>query len=353
MAAAGYAVLAGYAGSARRWPSRCMTCSRDSTPSLANVRNGHRCRWCVNPKGVCTIESCGKPAKAHGYCSMHYTRWRNHGDPHFAKKVAAYAEGAQCLVEGCSSPVMGRGWCSAHWQRWQNHGDPLAGKASPRVRRAKDNEDGTRTCLDCARTKPLDDFPKDRNATRGRRANCKPCHTARTRAWYAKNREEHLPRQRARYQRDIELIRERDRTRYERDKPKRLELVVEAVHRRRALLAQVQSDKGITVRKLRARHGNLCHFCKVEMDFRPAQGREFNPVKATVEHLLPLTRGGHHVWENVVLACWQCNVRKNNMLAEDWAAALGVNLPDVAAPLVLFEVDEQPTTHEGPDAPVA
>ncbi len=32
-------------------------------------------------KSLCSIEGCGKPAKARGYCAAHHERWRNHGDP--------------------------------------------------------------------------------------------------------------------------------------------------------------------------------------------------------------------------------------------------------------------------------
>ncbi len=35
---------------------------------------------------------------------------------------------AQCSIEGCDSPVKARSWCSAHYARWFNHGDPLGGR---------------------------------------------------------------------------------------------------------------------------------------------------------------------------------------------------------------------------------
>lgn len=28
---------------------------------------------------VCTVDGCEQPVKAHGWCRMHYYRWRNHG----------------------------------------------------------------------------------------------------------------------------------------------------------------------------------------------------------------------------------------------------------------------------------
>lgn len=35
---------------------------------------------------ICSIPDCGKPTKNRGWCSMHYSRWRNNGDPLVVKK---------------------------------------------------------------------------------------------------------------------------------------------------------------------------------------------------------------------------------------------------------------------------
>ena len=31
----------------------------------------------------------------------------------------------ECSVDGCERPAYARGWCSRHYQRWRNNGDPL------------------------------------------------------------------------------------------------------------------------------------------------------------------------------------------------------------------------------------
>lgn len=37
---------------------------------------------------------------------------------------------ANCIIEGCAKPIINRrGWCSSHYHRWLNHGDPLGGRA--------------------------------------------------------------------------------------------------------------------------------------------------------------------------------------------------------------------------------
>lgn len=223
-----------------------------------------------------------------------------------------------CSIEDCGKPVVARGWCNSHYLRWRNNGDPLGGNPSPRSRRALDNEDGTRTCLDCSQAKLLSQFPRAANAAKGYRSNCKPCHAARATAWYAENKDDHLPRQKARYYRDIEKIRERDRQRYERDKPKRIALVTDAEHRRRALMRGVESDRGITVAALRKRHGDLCCYCMQTMSFARGDGQSYVPTKATIEHVIPLALLGPHTWDNVLLACWQCNIRKNSTPLDEW-----------------------------------
>lgn len=337
MLAFGFVVLADYPGSGRPWPVRCTTCGKESSPTLRNLTAGHGCRWCAHPRGVCRLDGCDGRVRGQGLCSSHYDRLRLHGDPTVVKRVHAYAADAVCAIDGCDSPPASRGWCSAHWQRWRDHGNPLGGGRAPRVRRVEDHDDGTRTCLDCGERKPLKDYPTDRNATAGRRANCKPCHTARAKEWYAANREEHLPRQRARYSRDIERIRERDLVRYERDKEKRIELVAEAGHRRRARLRGLPADTGITLTALRKRDGDLCHYCRVVMDFTRPKDRSYRPDRATVEHVLPLARGGFHVWENVVLACRRCNTRKNARTYQQWQDQ------EKAAAVAAAPVEEVPT----------
>jgi 5-methylcytosine-specific restriction endonuclease McrA len=44
---------------------------------------------------------------------------------------------------------------------------------------------------------------------------------------------------------------------------------------------------------------------------------------ATVEHVIPVTRGGGHTWENVVLACWRCNRTKNARDLDAWLEEVG------------------------------
>ena len=38
------------------------------------------------------------------------------------------------------------------------------------------------------------------------------------------------------------------------------------------------------------------------------------PESATMEHLIPLSQGGNHVWSNVTLLCMKCNTGRNHRI---------------------------------------
>ena len=50
------------------------------------------------------------------------------------------------------------------------------------------------------------------------------------------------------------------------------------------------------------RDGNRCQYC----------GHKFSSSELSLDHVIPLSRGGSSTWENVVCACLSCNVRKGN-----------------------------------------
>lgn len=72
--------------------------------------------------GSCLVEGCDRPRQSLGYCSSHYWRVRQHGDPGDPATRAPRA--ATCSVAGCVRGPVGRGLCRMHYER-QRKGRPV------------------------------------------------------------------------------------------------------------------------------------------------------------------------------------------------------------------------------------
>ncbi len=60
------------------------------------------------------------------------------------------------------------------------------------------------------------------------------------------------------------------------------------------------------------RSPGICHYCL----------GHFPPRELTMDHVVPLVRGGKSVKSNLVPACRACNAEKRNLLPIEWDAYL-------------------------------
>jgi len=265
------------------------------------------------------VGDCNRKIVSYGYCAIHYGRLRKYGDVNIFKKLAKYPEGSVCKVDGCNATKLVSNYmCNKHATMWRLHGDPKGGKYEIKVRKAIDHDDGTRTCSQCARRLPISDFHKDKSATGGRRSKCKKCRIGLVKDWYQDNKERQSGREKKRRRANTEKYAEKEALRYIKDTEKRIGLATEHSHRRKARKLETVIEKGISKNALKRKFGTKCYYCKKEMDFSVGVGRKFNKDMATIEHLIPLARGGEHTWENTVLACRHCNISKNAKSIEDF-----------------------------------
>lgn len=58
----------------------------------------------------------------------------------------------------------------------------------------------------------------------------------------------------------------------------------------------------------RKRSSGVCHYC----------GGKFKPAELTMDHLIPVARGGKSVQGNLVPACKECNSKKKYLLPMEW-----------------------------------
>lgn len=75
-------------------------------------------------------------------------------------------------------------------------------------------------------------------------------------------------------------------------------------------------DKDITITKLINIYDGKCYLCQtiVSLDNGDGIGKSY----ANIEHIVPISRGGTHTWENVSLSCSDCNSRKGTMTLEEY-----------------------------------
>lgn len=70
------------------------------------------------------------------------------------------------------------------------------------------------------------------------------------------------------------------------------------------------------------RHHHQVRFTRVNLYSRDRYccqycGRRFPARQLTYDHVIPVTRGGHKSWENIVTCCIRCNRKKGNLTPEE------------------------------------
>lgn len=66
-------------------------------------------------------------------------------------------------------------------------------------------------------------------------------------------------------------------------------------------------SKSPSKRNVYKRDGNQCQYC----------GCQLNSKNASIDHIVPRSRGGNNSWQNIVSACKPCNRRKSNRTPEE------------------------------------
>lgn len=77
-------------------------------------------------------------------------------------------------------------------------------------------------------------------------------------------------------------------------------------------------SKSPSKRNVYRRDGNRCQYC----------GCHLNSKNASIDHVMPRSRGGGHTWNNIVSACKPCNRKKSNRTPDE--ARMPLQKPPVA-----------------------
>lgn len=86
-------------------------------------------------------------------------------------------------------------------------------------------------------------------------------------------------------------------------------------HRHRARKYGVAYEPGITLKKVFKRDNGICQICGKPCDWSDRGWNKYcGPLYPSIDHIIPLDKGGGHVWENVQLAHMMCNSEKGDKL---------------------------------------
>lgn len=90
-------------------------------------------------------------------------------------------------------------------------------------------------------------------------------------------------------------------------------------HYTRAKELGLPAEEGITLKKLIARDGLRCAICGDMCDLNDrSYGKYCGAKSPSIDHIVPLAKGGGHTWDNVQVAHILCNSNKSDHVGKAW-----------------------------------
>lgn len=98
-------------------------CSAPGCPEMHHAQGMCHRHYCANYNKTrdrikdypCSVDGCGSPALSKSWCSVHYNRWKDHGDPLAEVRPRAACPPPTCTVGSCAAPHFGKGMCERHY----------------------------------------------------------------------------------------------------------------------------------------------------------------------------------------------------------------------------------------------
>ena len=203
---------------------------------------------------------------------------------------------------------------------------------------------GVKTCKGCGKTKPLDHFHKCKTVKDGRKSRCADCMNSATRKWRAENPEKaelsvsnwrkanmerYLEKKRAAdaaykaANADLlkdkrEAKREYHAVRLAEWKQANRERVRDYERKRRAAVRGADiADMDLD--QVWVKSAGICGLCSGPLDRSLKWPHRFS---VSLDHIIPLSRGGAHSTDNARYVHLSCNASKNNRLDSELTSAV-------------------------------
>jgi len=157
-----------------------------------------------------------------------------------------------------------------------------------------------KTCTRCQQSLPESEFHRSGSKLK---SHCKACQAKINSAWYATNKQRKAEAGRAWYKTNKERVAEK-RNAWRRENPEALK---PSQHRHRALKRKAEgSFTKDDLLRIWVKQEGRCAYCGEIAD------------ELTVDHVVPLSRGGSNWPSNLALACQPCNDSKGAKLLSEW-----------------------------------
>lgn len=282
-----------------------------------------------NCKRSCTVDGCDKPYRARGYCATHWSRWRRHGSPHDG--AATPLEG-KCAVEWCDREARSRfrqtgvKYCAKHYLQMFNHGRILPKPADSDPSRIC-GVDGCKSVVRSPRAQLCEMHYMRKRRTgstgpasrvHGGHESCTYCGAATGGKKYCSSRCATRSLRGNPIERECSVC---DAT--YRPMNKGIDRKVCSDECKQTLLAAYQDvrrfNSSLTPEGRRLRHkvfsrdGWVCQLCGDPVN---RKARWPSPDSVTIDHIIPVSKGGTHDERNLQCAHARCNVRKGAKMQE-------------------------------------
>ena len=264
---------------------------------------------------TCSVDDCDAQARARGWCGRHYNRWYYSGSPDVPE------DGSSQVCKRCSAPLPPKAnqgprspYCSRPCRRRADYERHRERRAAEAARANAERRANTwAVCDHCSA-----DFNPRQNRSRFCSERCQ-------RAWAREHERGECSAPecarpiRARgvcnmhYKR---ILRDEGKLKGPPwDDAKR-----DAKARREALKRGNRVGGPVVLAKIAERDGWKCGICGKHVRGSLTYP---HPLSKSLDHVIPLSRGGAHSPENAQLAHLRCNVRKGNRKANDQLALIG------------------------------
>lgn len=241
---------------------------------------------------VCSADDCNRVMYARTFCKLHYKRYMTHGDLNHGR------ERRTCSVDGCSEFRHSNGYCIKHHARWKRHGSATARMPGEVI-------DGKRVCPGCQVDTRLDDY------TPGSTGRCRKCVAEAKRARYVPIEHNFDPINCIQCGKNFKPTKSTILLCSEECvELRKSELDSDARHARRVRMRNARAERFGRIAVFE-RDGWICGICKHEI---PKDLRHPSPRSASLDHVVPLSKGGSHSMANTQAAHLVCNLRKGTRL---------------------------------------